>query len=119
MTRIAVASTLALVPGLAHAQNAIEEPALAWMAWTWQTGLFFGAIAIFLISMTVWELLKPGGAPRTPGALGIDTTRGDRLFISLLGSAYIHLGWLALSSQPLWYATIVSVLFALAVFRWV
>ena len=62
--------------------------------------------------------IYPGGDPRH-GVLGLDTTRGDRLFISLLGSAYIHLGWLALTSAPLWGATIISVIFALAVYRWV
>ena len=44
--------------------------------------------------MSVWEWLSPGGAPRR-GILAIDTTRGDRLFISLLLAAYIHLIWLA------------------------
>jgi len=91
---------------------------LSWMAWTWQTATFFGVIALLLISMSVWELRRPGGDPRH-GVLGLDTTRGDRLFISLLGSAYIHLAWLALSDGPLWVATVISVLYALAVFRWV
>ena len=91
---------------------------LSWMAWTWQTATFFAVIALLLISMSVWELRRPGGDPRH-GVLGLDTTRGDRLFISLLGSAYIHLAWLALSDGALWVATIISVLYALAVFRWV
>jgi predicted small integral membrane protein len=91
---------------------------LSWMAWTWETAAFFGFIALTLATMTAWEFARPGGAPRH-GVLGLDTTRGDRLFISLLGSAYIHLGWLALTAAPLWGATIVSVIFALAVFRWV
>jgi len=51
--------------------------------------------------------------------LGLDTTRGDRLFISLLGSAYIHLAWLAFTSAPLWGATIIAAIYFLAVFRWV
>jgi predicted small integral membrane protein len=67
--------------------------------------------------MSVWEMKRPGGEPRH-GVLGLDTTRGDRLFISLLGSAYIHLAWLAFTGAPLWGATIVAVLYALAVFRW-
>ncbi|TIN20123.1 MAG: hypothetical protein E5Y59_03670 [Mesorhizobium sp.] len=62
---------------------------LSWMAWTWQTATFFGVILLLLVGMTVWEWASPGGAPRH-GILGLDTTRGDRLFISLLGSAYIH-----------------------------
>ena len=91
---------------------------LSWMAWTWQTAAFFGFIALCLTVMSVWEIARPGGDPRH-GVLGLDTTRGDRLFISLLGSAYIHLAWLALTSAPLWGAILISVVFALAVFRWV
>jgi predicted small integral membrane protein len=91
---------------------------LSWMAWTWETAAFFISIALMLAAMTVWELLSPGGAPRR-GVLAIETTRGDRLFISLLGSAFIHLGWLAFLGTPLWGAVAVSLVFALAVFRWV
>jgi len=68
--------------------------------------------------MVIWEKLRPGGAPRH-GILGLDTTRGDRLFISLLGSAYIHLAWLGLVGATLWGALVVSVVYAIAVFRWV
>jgi predicted small integral membrane protein len=91
---------------------------LSWMAWTWETAAFFLAIAAMLAAMTIWELRSPGGAPRR-GILAIETTRGDRLFISLLGSAFIHLGWLAFLGAPLWGALAVSLLLALAVFRWV
>lgn len=91
---------------------------LSWMAWTWQTAVFFVCIAAMLVGMTIWELRSPGGAPRR-GILAIETTRGDRLFISLLGSAFIHLGWLAVFGSPLWGAVAVSLVFALAVFRWV
>ena len=91
---------------------------LSWMAWTWQTATFFGVIALLLAAMTVWELRRPGGAPRH-GVLGLDTTRGDRLFISLLGSAYIHLGWLALVPWPLGWALGLSLIYAFLVFRYV
>jgi predicted small integral membrane protein len=91
---------------------------LSWMAWTWETGAFFVCIAGMLVAMTIWELRSPGGAPRR-GILAIDTTRGDRLFISLLGSAFINLGWLSLFGPPLWGALAISLFFALAVFRWV
>ena len=91
---------------------------LTWMAWTWETAAFFAAIALLLLGMTAWERLVPGGAPRR-GILTIDTTRGDRLFISLLSAAFIHLGWLALFGPPLWGALAASLLFAVAVFRWV
>ena len=42
--------------------------------------------------MTAWELASPTIERR--GFLPMTTTRGDRLFIGLLGAAWIHLGWL-------------------------
>jgi predicted small integral membrane protein len=91
---------------------------LSWMAWTWPTAAFFGFIALCLVAMTLWELAVPGGAPRH-GILGLDTTRGDRLFISLLGSAYIFLAWLGLVGPNLWGALVIALVYAAAVFRWV
>ncbi len=91
---------------------------LSWMAWTWQTATFFVVIALLLAAMAVWEWRSPGGAPRR-GILAIETTRGDRLFISLLGTAFIHLLWLGLIGDALWGAMLVSLAYAWAVFRWV
>ena len=91
---------------------------LTWMAWTWNTAAFFIFIAFLLITMSLWEWLQPGGSPRH-GILQFETTRGDRLFITLLGTAYIHLGWLAFAGGPLWWATLISVLFAVAIFAMV
>jgi len=68
--------------------------------------------------LVIWEIRSPGGAPRR-GILRIVTTRGDRLFISLLSAAYIHLGWLAIFGTPLWGATLVSAVIAVLVFRYV
>jgi predicted small integral membrane protein len=96
----------------------VEGSGLSWMAWTDETALFFAFIAGLLVAMTVWEWRSPGGAPRR-GILSIDTTRGDRLFLSLLGSAFIHLAWLAAFGVPLWGAVVLSILYAIAVFRWV
>ena len=91
---------------------------LTWMAWTWPTAAFFGFIALCLIAMTIRELTVPGGAPRH-GILGLDTTRGDRLFISLLGSGYIFLAWLGLVGPNLWGALAIALIYAFCVFRWV
>ena len=90
---------------------------MSWMAWTWQTAAFFSCIALLLVGMGVWEWLSPGGAPRR-GILAITTTRGDRLFISLLAAAYIHLIWLALFGTPLWGAAVLSLFVAAIVFLW-
>ena len=91
---------------------------MSWMAWTWPTAAFFAFIAVCLATMTVWELRSPGGAPRH-GVLGLDTTRGDRLFISLLGSAFIFLAWLGLMGAPLYAPLAIAVVWAFLVFRYV
>ena len=90
---------------------------LSWMAWTWPTALFFLVIGLMLVSMTIWQVVSP--SEERVGVLSIPTTPGDRLFISLLGAAYIHLAWLGLVGPNLWWALAVSVVFAIAVFRWV
>ncbi|MEX0807737.1 MAG: DUF2160 domain-containing protein [Dongiaceae bacterium] len=91
---------------------------LTWMAWTWPTAAFFVFIGLCLVSMAVWEWRSPGGGPRH-GILGLDTTRGDRLFISLLGSAFIFLGWLAIFGTPLWGGLAIALAYSFVVFRWV
>lgn len=91
---------------------------LTWMAWTWPTAAFFLSIALALVAMMVWEWRSPGGGPRK-GILRLNTTRGDRLFISLLGSAFIMLAWLAFFGTPLWGGMAIAVIYGVAVFRWV
>jgi predicted small integral membrane protein len=88
------------------------------MAWTWQTALFFAVIGLLLVAMAIWEWRSPGGGPRR-GVLGLRTTRGDRLFISLLAAGYIHLLWLAMFGTPLWGAGAVALILAVLVFRYV
>ncbi|NHB77841.1 DUF2160 domain-containing protein [Rhodobacter calidifons] len=89
-----------------------------WMAWTFPVALFFWCIASLLILMTLLAIRFPE-TPRV-GLLRIETTRGDRLFITLLGSAFIHLGWLYFAGpDALWGAMILSLAYAFAVFRWV
>jgi predicted small integral membrane protein len=88
-----------------------------WMAWTWPTAAFFGIIAATLVTFTVLAIKYPE-APRS-GILRIETTRGDRLFITLLGSAFINLAWLGLLDAPQWGALVVCLFYAVAVFRWV
>ncbi|MGR3761765.1 DUF2160 domain-containing protein [Roseobacteraceae bacterium NS-SX3] len=75
---------------------------LSWMAWTWPTALLFIGIFTAIGVLTVLEIRHPGGDARK-GVLGLTTTRGDRLFISLLGTAYIFLAWLGLVGMPLWW----------------
>lgn len=89
-----------------------------WMAWTFPTAVFFTTILTLMSLMAVWEYASPGGNPRV-GILRFETTRGDRLFVSLLGSAFIHLAWLGLIGPNLWWALALSVVYAIGVFRFV
>ena len=88
----------------------------SWMAWTLPTALFWVGIVSCLLGMCVWEYYSPGGNPRV-GILRFETTRGDRLFISLLGSAFIHLAWLGLIGPGLWWALGISFVYAVGVFK--
>ena len=91
---------------------------ITWMAWTWPTASFFIFIALCITVMYFWEKKDPGGRPRK-GVLTLNTTRGDRLFVSLLSAAFIHLAWLGLTDLNLLFATFISSLFAIFVFRYV
>jgi len=103
---------------------------IAWMAWTVPTAIFFAALATTLAVMT-WLAMKYPEAERV-GVLRIPTTRGDRLFISLIMAAVIHLAWIGLVGtdtiatipfgegielSSLWLATVISLASAVAIFR--
>ena len=86
-----------------------------WMQWTGIGVVFFSAVALMLVGMTLGQLVYPTVERR--GFLPLTTTRGDRLFIGLLTSAFIHLFWIGVfpASWPLWIATIISFVWVVAV----
>jgi predicted small integral membrane protein len=89
---------------------------MGWMAWTWQTAIFFGAIALILVIMTLLAIFRPE-TPRK-GVLQFPTTRGDRLFVSLVGSAFIFIIWMRfIGADVLWYPTAIALVFAALMFR--
>lgn len=89
---------------------------MEWMAWTSLTATFFCSIGVLLTGMTVWELRSP--SIERQGALPIATTRGDRLFIGLLGSAYLHLLVIGVTDWSIWVASLLSLVWLLTVMRW-
>ena len=89
---------------------------LAWMVWTLPTAIFFVVIAAMLVSMTIWQAVAP--SPERRGFLPIATTPGDRLFISLLVSAYINLAWVGLTNASLWFALAISIVWMIVAMRW-
>ena len=86
-----------------------------WMAWVLPTALFFWLVGGTLVVFTILAIRYPE-TPRL-GVLGIETTRGDRLFISLLAAGFINLGWLAFGAGPQYLALVVSIVVAGAIFR--
>ena len=88
---------------------------MSWMAWTLVTTTFFSVIAVILLCMTFYEIKVP--CTERKGFLPISTTRGDRLFIGLLSSAYIHLVFLAFTDLSLWLALVLSAIWVALVLR--
>lgn len=103
---------------------------IAWMAWTPATAVFFAALVLTLLFMTLLAVVRP--EKERIGMLGIPTTRGDRLFISLVVAAVIHLLWIGLAGtatiatlplgggiefSSLWLATAISLVVAGGIFR--
>ena len=89
---------------------------MVWMSWTLPTAAFFAGIALILVAMTTWQVISP--CVERKGFLPLETTRGDRLFIGLLSSAFIHLGFVALSDVPLYVATALCVVWMGILMRW-
>jgi predicted small integral membrane protein len=87
---------------------------LAWMAWTWQTATFFAFVAIMLVILTVLAVVRPE-TPRV-GILRFPTTRGDRFFVTMIGSAFIFIFWMRFGGGSLWYPLGVAVAFGIAMF---
>lgn len=81
---------------------------LSWMAWTLPTALIFIGLFTAMGILTILEIKYPGGAERR-GILGLTTTRGDRLFLTCLGTSYIFLAWLGLFGTPLWAPLAISI----------
>jgi len=90
---------------------------MGWMAWTWQTAVFFVVIAVVLIIMTLLAIYRPE-MPRR-GILRFPTTRGDRLFVSMIGSAFIFILWIRVTGgDNVYYPIIGALLYSVAMFRY-
>lgn len=88
---------------------------IAWMAWTWQTIVFFVAIAACLAILTGLAVVRPE-TPQ-PGLLRFATTRGDRFFVSLLLSAFVFLAFIRFGGENFAYPAIISLLMTAVMFR--
>jgi predicted small integral membrane protein len=92
------------------------ENALSWMAWTPPVAIFFTAVVLMLVGMTVWQLRMP--TVERKGFLPIPTTRGDRLFIGLLSAAYVNLAWAGLTDMNQLAGAAVGFILLAVIMRW-
>jgi predicted small integral membrane protein len=92
------------------------ESLFAWMNWTPPVAIFFAAIVTMLIGMTLWQIKSP--SIERKGFLPMPTTRGDRLFISLLTAAYVNLAWAGLTEMHQAIGAALSFVLLLVVMRW-
>ena len=89
---------------------------LKWMEWTAPAAIFCISIFLIVVAMTIWQTVAPSIERR--GFLPIPTTPGDRLFIGLLGGAYIFLAWVGLTDLSLWIMLIIAVCWIIIVMLW-
>ena len=87
-----------------------------WMAWTGPTALFLLGVVLLLALMTVLGIRYPAVARK--GLLPMATTRGDRLYVGLLGVFVIHLAWLGATELTMWWAVAISAIWLTLVLRW-
>jgi predicted small integral membrane protein len=89
---------------------------MEWMAWTLPTALFFCAIASAITLYTYLGFSRP--SQTRLGILPMATTRGDRLFIGLLATAFLNLLWAGLTEAPQWWAAALWVPVLWVIGRW-
>jgi predicted small integral membrane protein len=89
---------------------------MRWMSWTTPTAALFAIIIGAIIALAIWEHVSPTVERR--GFLPMPTTRGDRFFIGLMATAFIHMAWLGFTTAPLWWALAISLAAMAVIGRW-
>jgi len=89
----------------------------SWMHWTLPTMIGLAAIGLTILGLVIWDIISPN-MPRK-GFLPMETTRGDRAFISIISMFTIFLLWLAFIPQvSIYLACIVVALVIFVIMRW-
>jgi predicted small integral membrane protein len=91
-------------------------PDLEWMAWTTGTAVFVAAVFVGLGLLSALAIARPS-TPRK-GLLPMPTARGDRIYVSLLGTGLIQIVLLATTSLPMTVGLGLSAVWTVAVLRW-
>lgn len=89
---------------------------LEWMYWTLPTAIFFISLFVVLTAMGIWQTISPSEPRR--GFLPLATTPGDRLFIGIISTIFIHLAWIGLTDLSLWIVFPIGVGWLIVVMIW-
>jgi predicted small integral membrane protein len=90
---------------------------LDWMLWTSATAIFAACAVAWLAAMAVLAVIFPS-MPRK-GFLPIATARGDRVYISLLGTGLVMVLFVILTDLPLPIGLVIAfVAWVVPVMRW-
>lgn len=88
-----------------------------WMYWTVPSAVAIGGLLATIVAMAIWDRVSPSMA--RAGFLPMPTTRGDRLFISVMSIIGVHLLWLAFfGTGALWIGTAIAAVWCAVVARW-
>jgi predicted small integral membrane protein len=87
-----------------------------WMAFTTPTALFVLAVVVGLVALAVLAAVRPS-TPRK-GFLPIETARGDRVYISLLGTGLVLIVVIAATSWTISVGLAIAAVWAGIVLRW-
>ncbi len=89
----------------------------SWMYWTYQSAIGFGLLFGMLAVITFVDTKKPSF--ETKGFLPMPTTRGDRVFISVVSFFFLVLLWLRyVPDLTGWVVVIVGIVNAVIVMKW-
>jgi predicted small integral membrane protein len=88
-----------------------------WMRWTIPSIIFISSILTMIATLTVWDMKDPGWA-RVGTVLPIETTRGDRVFMSLLITGVVFCLWLLfIGKTATWAVLVIGAIMATIVIR--
>jgi len=86
------------------------------MAWTPGTAVFVACVVVGLALLAVLAVVRPS-TPRQ-GFLPMPTARGDRIYVSLLGTGFILIVVIATTSLSLTIGLAIAAVWAMVVLRW-
>lgn len=90
---------------------------MSWMYWTLASAIGVAALGATILGLAIWDAYSPGFARK--GFLPMQTTRGDRAFISIISMFAIFLLWLTLIPQvSIYIACVVAALVIFIVMKW-